>query len=47
MSKISKSDAYVYFKIPSSLDVQIMILLSADPDANLLPTGQCSSYDQL
>ncbi len=34
---ISKSDTYVYFKIPSSFDVQMMMLLSADPEANLLP----------
>lgn len=30
-------DTYVYFKIPSSLDVHIMMLLSAEPEANLLP----------
>jgi len=29
----------VYFRIPSSLDVQIMTLLSAPPDANLLPVN--------
>lgn len=40
---VSKSDTYVYFKIPSSFEVQIMMLLSADPDANLLPTEDCSS----
>lgn len=39
----SKSDTYVYFKIPSSLDVQMMMLLSADPEANLLPAEKCSS----
>jgi len=30
--------AYVYFRIPSNLDVQIITLLSAPPDANLFPT---------
>lgn len=38
---MSKRDTYIYFKIPSSLDVQIMMLLSAEPEANLLPTEEC------
>ena len=29
--------AYVYFRIPSNLDVQMITLLSAPPDANLFP----------
>lgn len=29
---------HVYFKIPSSLDVQMMMLLSAEPEANRFPT---------
>lgn len=37
---MSKIDTYVYFKIPSNLDVQMMILLSADPEANLLPAEE-------
>lgn len=40
---MSKSETYVYFKIPSSLDVQMMMLLSADPEANLLPAEECRS----
>lgn len=40
---VSKSNTYVYFKIPSSFEVQIMMLLSADPEANLLPAEDCSS----
>ncbi len=41
---MSKSDTYVYFKIPSSFDVQMMMLLSADPEANLLPAEEYLSY---
>lgn len=40
---ISKTAAYVYFKIPSSLEVQIIMLLSADPEANLLPAEECTT----
>lgn len=31
---------YVYFKIPFSLSVHIITLLSADPEANLFPAIQ-------
>lgn len=42
LSKINKSvkhlyDTYVYLKIPCSLDVQIITLLSAEPEANCFP----------
>lgn len=30
---------HVYFRMPSSFEVQIMMLLSADPDAKRLPKG--------
>lgn len=40
---MSESDTYVYFKIPSNLDVQMIMLLSADPEANLLPAEERSS----
>lgn len=30
-------DTYVYLKIPCSLDVQIITLLSAEPEANCFP----------
>lgn len=40
---MSKVDTHVYFKIPSSLDVQMMMLLSADPEANLLPAEERSN----
>lgn len=33
MQKVS----YVYFRIPSSFEVQIIMLLSAEPDANRFP----------
>lgn len=32
-------DTYVYLKIPCSLDVQIITLLSAEPEANCFPVG--------
>jgi len=37
-ARINSHKTYVYFRIPSNLDVQIITLLSAPPDANLFPT---------
>lgn len=36
----SHEAAYVYFRMPSNLDVQIITLLSAPPDANLFPVTE-------
>ena len=37
---------YVYLRIPSNFDVQIITLLSAPPDANLFPvTMKQKCYD--
>ena len=37
-SRMNKIQTYVYLRIPSNLDVQMMTLLSADPEANLFPS---------
>lgn len=41
---LSECDTYLYRKIPCSLDVQIMTLLSADPEAKCLPGDKHHNY---